>query len=225
MGNPAFGHSGEEAISRYFQTQEKNETFRSRFSNAEWADLISFEGNANALRILTRAFKGRLPGGFRLTYSTLGAILKYPCSSSDSLGKKGPKHRSKYGFFQSDKAVFQQIASRLGMVEEEGVKGVYKRHPFVYLVEAADDICYNIIDFEDAHRLRIFTTEEVQNTFLELLACNPKEDMDRIMKLYTSVAFEDFLEDPKCGECGEPATQRCTACKNAWYCSRDCQLR
>jgi dGTPase len=187
MGNPAFGHSGEEAISRYFQTQEKNETFRSRFSNAEWADLISFEGNANALRILTRAFKGRLPGGFRLTYSTLGAILKYPCSSSDSLGKKGPKHRSKYGFFQSDKAVFQQIASRLGMVEEEGVKGVYKRHPFVYLVEAADDICYNIIDFEDAHRLRIFTTEEVQNTFLELLACNPKEDMGRIRETLASL--------------------------------------
>lgn len=187
MGNPAFGHSGEEAISRYFQSQAKNDSFRSRFTDTEWADLIAFEGNANALRILTRAFKGRLPGGFRLTYSTLGAILKYPCSSSDSLGKKGPKHRSKYGFFQSDKAVFQQIANRLGMVAEDGEDGVFKRHPFVYLVEAADDICYNIIDFEDAHRLRIFTTEEVQNTFLQLLACNPKENMSRIRETLASL--------------------------------------
>jgi len=180
MGNPAFGHSGEEAISRFFQSQKENVDFRSRFTQAEWSDLVSFEGNANALRILTRAFKGRLSGGFRLTYSTLGAILKYPCDSLASLGKKGPKHRSKYGYFQSDKGVFQQIANKLGLVKEGENPTSYKRHPFVYLVEAADDICYNIIDFEDAHRLRIFSTEEVKSIFLSLLACNPKENMNRI---------------------------------------------
>jgi dGTPase len=180
MGNPAFGHSGEEAISRFFQSKSEDAGFRSRFSEAEWADLISFEGNANALRILTREFKGRLSGGFRLTYSTLGAILKYPCESRASLGKKGAKHRSKYGFFQSDKDVFAQIANHLGLVPEQENPVAFKRHPFVYLVEAADDICYSIIDFEDAHRLRIFPTEQVQKTLLSLLSLNPKENMERI---------------------------------------------
>jgi len=181
LGNPAFGHSGEAAISRYFQQQEGNKAFRSRFSDKEWADLVSFEGNANALRILTRAFKGRLSGGFRLTYSTLGAILKYPCSSSASLGKKGPKHRSKYGFFESDKAVFEQIVKHLNLMEDPSSPGSYKRHPFVYLMEAADDICYSIIDFEDAHRLRIFSTEQVKETFLSLVALNQKEDISKVL--------------------------------------------
>jgi len=181
LGNPAFGHSGEAAISRYFQQQEGKVDFRSRFSDEEWADLVSFEGNANALRILTRPFKGRLSGGFRLTYSTLGAILKYPCSSSSSLGKKGPKHRSKYGFFQSDKPVFDQIVTHLNLVEDATSPGAFKRHPFVYLMEAADDICYSIIDFEDAHRLRIFSTEQVRETFLSLVVLNKKEDIKKVL--------------------------------------------
>lgn len=181
LGNPAFGHSGEDAISKFFiEKAEKEPTFKTQFSNTEWSDLVAFEGNANALRILTRDFRGRLPGGFRLTYSTLGAILKYPCSSENSKGKKGPKHLSKYGFFQSDKAVFEDIAKKLNLIPDGNLPLTFKRHPFVYLVEAADDICYNIIDFEDAHRLRIFSSEEVKSTLLSLIELNKKEDIGKI---------------------------------------------
>jgi dGTPase len=180
LGNPAFGHSGEAAISRFFVLQQDNPEIRSRFSAKEWADLIAFEGNANALRILTRSFKGRQAGGFRLTYSTLAAMLKYPCAAWESMGKKGPKHRKKYGFFQAEKQVITQIASKLGMQAEDGSESVFHRHPFVYLVEAADDICYNIVDLEDAHRLRILSTEEVKSLLLELLALNPQEDLTKI---------------------------------------------
>jgi len=181
LGNPAFGHSGEDAISKFFiEKGECDPTFKSQFSSVEWSDLIAFEGNANALRILTREFRGRLSGGFRLTYSTLGSILKYPCSSADSLGRKGPKHRAKYGYFQSDKAVFQDIANKLGLQKDESSPDAYKRHPFVYLVEAADDICYSIIDFEDAHRLGIFSFAEIKETLLSLLQLNPKEDINKV---------------------------------------------
>ena len=180
LGNPAFGHSGEEAISKFFiEKGATDSSFKARFSESEWADLISFEGNANALRILTRAFRGRMPGGFRLTYSTLGAILKYPCSARDSKGKKGPKHLSKYGYFQSDKLVFENIAGHLNLIPD-GESSAFKRHPFVYLVEAADDICYKIIDFEDAHRLRIFSTEKVKEVLLSLLKLNVKEDFEKL---------------------------------------------
>lgn len=191
LGNPAFGHSGEAAISKYFNDQENNPSFRSRFSDSEWSDLVNFEGNANALRILTKNFKGRSIGGFRLTYSTLGAILKYPCSSEKSLGKNGPLARKKYGFFQSDKAAFKEITEKLAMIPEAGETEVFHRHPFVYLVEAADDICYNIIDFEDAHRLGILTSEEVKKTFLELLSCFKNEDMAKVNR-----TVKGLEEDP-----------------------------
>jgi len=192
LGNPAFGHSGEDAISKFFiEKAEKEPEFKNQFLKEEWSDLISFEGNANALRILTREFRGRLPGGFRLTYSTLGAILKYPCSASSSQGKTGPKHRSKYGYFQSDKLVFQDIAAKLGLIADGNQSEAFKRHPFVYLVEAADDICYSIIDFEDAHRLRIFSTEEVKKTLLSLVELNPQEDIGKIKKVLKDLEADE----------------------------------
>jgi dGTPase len=184
LGNPAFGHSGEEAISHYFKEREKDGAFRSLFSDSEWCDLIAFEGNANALRLLTRQFNGRLNGGFRLTYSTLGSILKYPCESSASLGKKGPKSRSKYGFFQSDKHAFLDVARRLNMIDASSDgKIIYKRNPFVYIVEAADDICYSIIDVEDAHRLGIFSTEKVIKLLKKIILLNPREEEARVDRL------------------------------------------
>jgi len=179
LGNPAFGHSGEEAISKYFTDQENNLPFRSRFNNEEWEDLTHFEGNANALRILTKQFNGRLEGGYRLTYPTLASILKYPCEST-AKRKDGRKHRSKYGFFQSDKNTFQAIVDKLHMQKEEDKPLAYFRHPFVFLVEAADDICYNIIDFEDAHRLKILTTAEVKEAFMEIIRKNPNEDLQKL---------------------------------------------
>ena len=187
LGNPAFGHSGEEAISKYFIDRQNDTAFRQLFNDEEWADLIAFEGNSNAFRLLTNQFSGRVQGGFRLTYSTLGSILKYPCNASASLGKKGPKHRSKYGFFQADQSAFIEVAEKLNMIREiDDNHIIYKRHPFVYLVEAADDICYSIIDFEDAHRLKIFKTDDVIRIFKNIILLNENEntlEIDRKLEL------------------------------------------
>lgn len=185
LGNPAFGHSGEEAISKYFKKRdtekEEDKIFKEQFSKEEWKDLITFEGNANALRILTLQQKGRVKGGFRLTYSTLGSIIKYPCESVAS--NKKILHRKKYGYFKIDEEVFLDIAKELNLIKDEIESGIsYKRHPFVFLVEAADDISYNIIDFEDAHRLGILTYKEVKSSFLKIIETNPKDDIKWVKK-------------------------------------------
>lgn len=187
LGNPAFGHSGEEAISKYFKrrdTKRKEDiTFKKQFSSEEWKDLTSFEGNANALRILTLQQNGRVKGGFRLTYSTLGSIIKYPCESIMSEGKSGPIHRKKYGYFKVDEQVFLDITKELNMVNDTSGIGIsYKRHPFVYLVEAADDICYNIIDLEDAHRLGILKYKKVKKLLLNIIAENPNDNIENVKK-------------------------------------------
>ena len=185
LGNPAFGHSGEEAISKYFKKRNTKKPddieFKKNFTDAEWQDLITFEGNANALRVLTMQQYGRNKGGFRLTYSTIGSILKYPCESLAS--NKNILHRKKYGFFKIDEKVFLDVVKELNMLADNvESRIVYKRHPFVYLVEAADDISYNIIDFEDAHRLGILTYEEVSLAFLELIRHNPKDNIEWVRK-------------------------------------------
>src|SRR5690606_6748647 len=109
--------------------------------------------------------------GFALTYGTLGAIVKYPCAAIDGHDKL-VHHRKKYGFFQSEQHAFKRIAEELGLLAERGRQTGYKRHPLVYLVEAADDICYNIIDLEDAHRLGILSYEEVSTLLLPLCGDN-----------------------------------------------------
>lgn len=187
LGNPAFGHSGEEAISKYFKKRdtEKDEDleFKKNFNDSEWNDLINFEGNANAIRILTQQQRGRVYGGYRLTYSTLGAIIKYPCESLASEGRKGSKHRKKYGYFKGDETVFLDIANELNMIQEDVTgKIVFKRHPFVYLVEAADDICYNIIDLEDSHRLEILDYYEVKDLLLSIIKKSPKDKIESVIK-------------------------------------------
>jgi len=167
LGNPAFGHSGESAISHYFLSGG-GLAYKNEVNEEEWQDLVHFEGNANALRILTHQFNGKEAGGFALTYSTLAAIVKYPCAAIDGNRKKEGLHRKKYGYFQPEKDSFLKIADELGMEKDANHPKVYKRHPLVYLVEAADDICYNIIDIEDAHRLGILTTEKVEELLIPL---------------------------------------------------------
>jgi dGTPase len=167
MGNPAFGHSGESAISNYF-IEGDGKQYKYLLNNEhQWADLINFEGNANALRILTHPFTGKGNGAFALTYSTLAAIVKYPCEAIVG-GDKSQIYTKKYGFFQSEKAVFEKIAVELGLAQAQEDPIKYKRHPLVYLVEAADDICYNIIDLEDAHRLKILSYEQIESLLLPL---------------------------------------------------------
>lgn len=183
VGNPAFGHSGEKAISNYFVQNAEvtidGTALRSYFSDKEWSDLTDFEGNANALRILTHHFKGKMPGGLSLTYTTLASILKYPC---ESVAKNKSKHRKKYGFFQAEKDIFRTIVEDTNMYKDENEPLSYFRHPFVYLVEAADDICYRIVDMEDAHRLKIISRQEVEDAFLRVIAeaDRPENDIDKI---------------------------------------------
>lgn len=165
VGNPAFGHSGEDAIASYFDKNEKD--LKSKFTEKEWADLINFEGNANAIRVLTHQQTGKDEGGTQLTYTTLASIAKYPCEAIAR--KKGIIHRKKFGFFQNEKNTFEKIARAVNLTQESEEPIIYKRHPFVWLVEAADDICYNIIDMEDAHRLGIVSTQDCENLFFDLI--------------------------------------------------------
>ena len=165
VGNPAFGHSGEDAIASYFEKNEND--LKTKFNEKEWADLINFEGNANAIRVLTHQQKGKDLGGTQLTFTTLASIAKYPCEAIAK--KKGFVNRKKFGFFQTEKETFLKIAKSTGILEENSEPLIFKRHPFVWLVEAADDICYNIIDMEDAHRLGIVSTTDCENLFFDLI--------------------------------------------------------
>ena len=175
IGNPAFGHSGEDAIASFF---EKNESeLKPKFTEKEWADLVNFEGNANAIRILTHKQTGKDEGGTQLTYTTLASIAKYPCEAIAK--KKGHVNRKKFGFFQSEKQTFLNIANATKMMVESEEPTIFKRHPFVWLVEAADDICYNIIDMEDAHRLGIISTSDCENLFMDLIKSVNEKDAKR----------------------------------------------
>ncbi|MFO8235231.1 MAG: dNTP triphosphohydrolase [Bacteroidales bacterium] len=165
MGNPPFGHAGEEAISRFFREGAGNYV-KSYVNKLEWNDLINFEGNANALRLLTHQFNGRRKGGFALTYTTLAALIKYPYAS-DAYPDK-----SKYGYFQTEKDTFLAITEELGIKKTQSSPDVFSRHPLAFIVEAADDICYEIMDIEDAHKLNILTTAKTQELMLNFFSEN-----------------------------------------------------
>ena len=138
-----------------------------KFTEKEWADLVNFEGNANAIRVLTHQQNGKDEGGTQLTFTTLASIAKYPCEAVAK--QSGVVHRKKFGFFQNEKKTFLEIAASVSLIKESDEPTVFKRHPFVWLVEAADDICYNIIDMEDAHRLGIVSTSDCENLFFDLI--------------------------------------------------------
>jgi len=161
MGNPPFGHSGEKAIQTFF-TEGPGADLQRLVGHEFWDDITHFEGNANAFRLLTHQFEGRRQGGFVMTYSTLASIVKYPYSSS-AASKKG-----KFGFFYSERELYQRIADEMGIfcISKPGEPLRYVRHPLVYLVEAADDICYEIMDLEDAHKLKLVSFDEVAGLML-----------------------------------------------------------
>ena len=147
IGNPPFGHSGEKSIGQYFSSGP-GKKFKDILNKKEFQDLCDFEGNANGFKILTQSRPGR-EGGLRLSYATLGTFVKYP---KESLPVKPSSNISdkKYGFFQNEKNTYVDIANELGLLKDDGG---YNRHPLTFLVEAADDICYTIIDFEDGINL------------------------------------------------------------------------
>ncbi len=182
LGNPPFGHSGEKAISTYF-SEGQGMALKKELSPMEWDDLTHFEGNANAFRILTHQFEGRRKGGFVMTYSTLASIVKYPFSSQLA-GKK-----SKFGFFLSEEADYQKIARELGIIQlskpDEPLR--YARHPLVYLVEAADDICYQMMDIEDAHKLKLLTHDETKELYMLFFDEKRKKRIEEVCRIVTDV--------------------------------------
>jgi dGTPase len=181
LGNPPFGHSGESAISNFFQNGAGKE-FQNRLAPAEWSDFVRFDGNANALRLLTHQFNGKRPGGFALTYPTLASIVKYPFESPLAT-------KQKFGFFQSEKEDYSKIATELHIPQPESEHLSFQRYPLVFLVEAADDICYQIMDLEDACKLGILSYERVKELFLN---------------------FYDFTEDKKALKSIEETLNRVT---------------
>ncbi len=167
IGNPPFGHSGEKAIGEFFISREGNQ-YKANLSEKEYQDLCDFEGNANGFKIVTQSRSGR-EGGLRLSYATLGAFTKYP---KESLPKKPTNHIAdkKYGFFQSEKEAFQDVAEELGLYKRgTGDSLSYARHPLAFLVEAADDICYTIIDFEDGINLGLIEEEYALEYLIKLV--------------------------------------------------------
>jgi dGTPase len=183
MGNPPFGHSGEDAIAQFFK-KSNEPRLRNELDEAQWKDFTQFDGNANAFRLLSHRFNGRRDGGFALTYTTLASIVKYPY---ESLLTEKPK----FGFFQSEKSIFANIANELGLLQTNENPVRYVRHPLVFLVEAADDICYQLMDLEDAHKLKIHNFE--QTRFLLMNFFDPQTETIQIDRINDTL---NMVSDP-----------------------------
>ncbi|PIW69815.1 MAG: deoxyguanosinetriphosphate triphosphohydrolase [Ignavibacteriales bacterium CG12_big_fil_rev_8_21_14_0_65_30_8] len=178
IGNPPFGHSGEDAISEYFKNSG-GKIFKSKITDPKkWNDLINFEGNAQGFRIIAKLQNPDINGGLRLSLATLGAFTKYPRESklngTDEKIIKGNKIYRKHGFFQSEKNIFESVADGIGLIKLNKVKSnsIFSRHPLAYLVEAADDICYGIMDLEDAFRLGILSFSDTEELLLPFVGKN-----------------------------------------------------
>ena len=205
MGNPPFGHSGEKAISAYF-TEGKGQCLKELFKDtpAQWTDIINFEGNANAFRLLAHQFIGRRKGGFAMTYSTLASIVKYPYSSYLANGKH------KFGFFDSEASIFAKIADELGIIclSDPGQPLKYVRYPLVWLVEAADDICYLLMDLEDAHKLKILSTEKTIELMMSFLTDQEQKHARGIIDMVSDVNEQvSYLRSKLIGVLVEECTQ------------------
>lgn len=184
LGNPPFGHSGEKAIQTFF-SEGPGQKIKPMVSSEFWDDITHFEGNANAFRILTHRFKGRRQGGFVMTYSMLASIVKYPFASSLA-GNHG-----KFGFFASEAESYRKIADELGIFckSAPGEPLKYARHPLVYMVEAADDICYEIMDIEDSHKLKILSFAETEHLLLSFF------DEDIQQKIRQRIIGEEMTDE------------------------------
>ena len=184
LGNPPFGHSGEKAIQTFF-SEGPGQKIKPMVSSEFWDDITHFEGNANAFRILTHRFKGRRQGGFVMTYSMLASIVKYPFASSLA-GNHG-----KFGFFASEAESYRKIADELGISckSAPGEPLKYARHPLVYMVEAADDICYEIMDIEDSHKLKILSFAETEHLLLSFF------DEDIQQKIRQRIIDEELTDE------------------------------
>ena len=167
IGNPPFGHAGEKAISEFYKFGN-GQKYRSELDEKQWNDLSNFEGNAHGFRLLTNSNSG-IAGGARLSYATLATFSKYPKESYPKSTGKGASDK-KYGFFQSEKKMFEDVAKEVGLISrsENSVDLKWARHPLAFLVEAADDISYTVIDFEDGYGLGIIPFDLFEELMIPL---------------------------------------------------------
>lgn len=178
IGNPPFGHSGEDAISDYFKTGNGKSLEQKISDSKKWTDLIKFEGNAQGFRIISQLQNPDVQGGLRLTHATLATFTKYPKESFlehekilSGATKKQPKIYKKFGFFQSEKNIFKSVADEVGLTKKVNDKNSFFwcRHPLAFLVEAADDICYRIMDLEDGSHLGLVSFKETEELLMPLI--------------------------------------------------------
>jgi len=181
IGNPPYGHTGEDAIRHWFRDPE-NEHFLNGLSELEKADLQTFEGNAQGFRLVTQVESHRFQGGMRLTFGTLGAFLKYPWTVN--YVQQG--QAKKFGCYQTELPILRKVAKQLGLIELQ--KDYWARHPLVYLLEAADDICYGLIDLEDGIEMELLHYQEVEELLQPLLlhrwdaVCEELEHADNLRR-------------------------------------------
>lgn len=205
LGNPPFGHAGEEAVKHWFEKESKSK-FKS-VNNSLKNDLAHFEGNAQGFRILTQTENYMFRGGMRLTYATLGTFMKYPWTI-----KKGHS-KNKFGAFDSEKKILEEVASHLGLIKKN--QHEWARHPLAFLVEAADDICYAVLDLEDAVELKILKYETIRLMMMDIFDAKEKKELEkdllatdeyrvnlfrlrgRVFEKLISAAFDGFFEKYK----------------------------
>ena len=194
IGNPPFGHSGESAIRLWFGSSECAKETLATMSEREAADFLNFEGNAQGLRVLTKLRAPDNVGGLQLTYSTLGAFMKYPREAAEAKEKLGWKGQStsKSGFFQSERDFVSSLAAAMQLVQRSKSPMAWARHPLAFLVEAADDISYRVIDFEDGFRLGHVSYDVAQENLLEVLTEGHRRDV--VHKLRDIASPKDRIE-------------------------------
>ena len=173
LGNPPFGHAGENAISGFFKDNPNSEFIKWQVTEKEWKDLTNFEGNAQGFRLVNK----QNYQGLKLTYATLGAFTKYPRESLLSSVETGRKSQKKYGFLQYNQEVFQDMANEMGLIRiGKGEDLTWCRHPLAFLVEAADDICYNIIDLEDGTNFGLVKMEDTKELLVRIIGDHFEEE-------------------------------------------------
>ena len=203
IGNPPFGHSGEDAIAEYFRSGN-GQKFQSKIKDEKkWADLVKYEGNAQGFRIITKLQNPKIKGGLNLTYSTLAAVTKYPRESliNHQNGTLQSKVYRKYGFFQAEKDIFKEVASATGLHRNKSNNTHWWcRHPLAFLVEAADDICYRVMDLEDGFRLGFISFKETEDLLKPIVSVQSlrnyrgKDEKDRIGYL-RAVAINELVNE------------------------------
>jgi dGTPase len=205
LGNPPFGHSGEDAIRHWFQTSPIAAVAGAELSAAERADIERYEGNAQGFRLITRLQMPDNPGGLQLTHATLGAFTKYPRESVVPADLPRSASGKKFGFYQSEREHFARVAEYCGLLRRTPDAAWWARHPLAFLVEAADDICYRLVDFEDGMRTGHLSYGQVRDALLALIPA--KQHPRRLREAHDDTRRVQILRAVAIGAAIEEATE------------------